>query len=214
MDYRQAFIEFAVRNDILQFGQFELKSGRQSPYFFNAGRFDHGAMLRELGRFYAEALMASDISFDLVFGPAYKGIPLVTATAMALAEHFDRDVPYVFNRKEVKEHGEGGLLVGAELTGRAVIVDDVITAGTAIRNVLELFSQREAEVVGALVAIDRQERGETELSAIQEIERDYGFPVISIVNLDDIVRYIEERSEYRDELESIKRYRESFGVAA
>lgn len=213
-DYQLNFIDFAIRNDILQFGRFELKSGRQSPYFFNAGRFNRGGVLRELGGYYAEALLASGLDFDLLFGPAYKGIPLVTATAIALAERYDRDVPYAFNRKEAKGHGEGGTLVGAELTGKAFIVDDVITAGTAIREVMDLIRAGGGDVAGALVAIDRQERGETELSAIQEIERDYGIPVASVVKLDDIIAYIETRDEFRAELDAVKRYRETYGVAA
>lgn len=213
-DYQQQFIEFAISNEILQFGEFELKSGRISPYFFNAGRFDRGAVLRELGGFYAEALSASGLGYDLLFGPAYKGIPLVTATVIALAERQGRNVPYVFNRKEAKTHGEGGLLVGAELTGRTIIVDDVITAGTAIREVMDLIQTYHGQVSGALVAIDRQERGETELSAIQEIERDYGVPVVSVVRLDDIIDYIGTRKEFSAELKTIKQYRETYGVSA
>ena len=213
-DFKAAFIEFALRNDVLLFGEFELKSGRVSPYFFNAGQFNRGAMLHELGGYYAAALMASGVEYDLLFGPAYKGIPLVTATAIALAERYKLDVPYVFNRKEVKAHGEGGQLVGADLAGRVVIVDDVITAGTAIREVMELIGQFNAKATGAVVAIDRQERGNARLSAIQEIERDYGVQVVSIVKLDDIILYTEGKAEYRKELDRIKRYRETYGVAA
>lgn len=212
--YQERFIEFAIRNEVLQFGEFELKSGRKSPYFFNAGRFSSGAVLHELGGFYAEALLASGMAFDLLFGPAYKGIPLVTATAIALAEKHALDVPYVFNRKEVKDHGEGGQLVGAALSGRVVIVDDVITAGTAIREVMEILSGHDATAVGALIAIDRQERGTTELSAIQEIERSYGVCVVSVVKLDDIISYIENQSGLSKELEQIRQYRDEFGVAA
>lgn len=212
--YQERFIEFAIRNEVLQFGEFELKSGRKSPYFFNAGRFSSGAVLHELGGFYAEALLASGMAFDLLFGPAYKGIPLVTATAIALAEKHGLDVPYVFNRKEVKDHGEGGQLVGAALSGRVVIVDDVITAGTAIREVMEILSGHDATAVGALIAIDRQERGTTELSAIQEIERSYGVCVVSVVKLDDIICYIENQSGLGKELKQIKQYRDEFGVAA
>jgi orotate phosphoribosyltransferase len=212
--YQERFIEFAIRNEVLQFGEFELKSGRKSPYFFNAGRFSSGAVLHELGGFYAEALLASGMAFDLLFGPAYKGIPLVTATAIALAEKHALDVPYVFNRKEVKDHGEGGQLVGAALIGRVVIVDDVITAGTAIREVMEILSAHDATAVGALIAIDRQERGTAELSAIQEIERSYGVSVVSVVKLDDIICYIENQSGLGKELEQIRQYRDEFGVAA
>ncbi len=213
-DYQLRFIEFAIANDILQFGEFELKSGRKSPYFFNAGQFNRGSRLRELGGFYADALKASGISFDMLFGPAYKGIPLATSAAIAFAERDGRDVPYAFNRKEVKAHGEGGMFVGAELTDNIVIVDDVITAGTAIREVINLIDGAGGGVAGAVVAIDRQERGETELSAIQEVEKDFGIPVISVVKLDDIIDYIETRAELGAELESIKRYREDYGVAA
>lgn len=213
-DYQAAFIDFALRNNVLLFGEFELKSGRISPYFFNAGQFNRGAMLHELGGYYAAALLASGVGYDLLFGPAYKGIPLVTATAIALAERHNIDVPYVFNRKEAKAHGEGGQLVGAELAGRVVIIDDVITAGTAIREVMELIGQFNAKTTGAVVAIDRQEKGNADLSAIQEIERDYGVHVVSVVKLDDIIVYIEGKAEYRKELDRIKRYRELYGVAA
>ncbi|MEX2327898.1 MAG: orotate phosphoribosyltransferase [Pseudomonadales bacterium] len=212
--YQERFIEFAIQSEVLQFGEFELKSGRMSPYFFNAGRFNSGAVLHEIGGYYAEALLASGLKFDLLFGPAYKGIPLVTATVIALAERHGIDVPYVFNRKEVKDHGEGGQLVGATLSGRVVIVDDIITAGTAIREVMEILSGYDSTAVGALVAIDRQERGTTDLSAIQEIEQSYGVSVVSIVKLDDIISYIGSRSGFRKELEQIKQYRHAFGVAA
>lgn len=212
--YQKKFLEFAIKNEVLQFGEFQLKSGRVSPYFFNAGRFNRGAMLHELGGYYAEALLASGVGFDLLFGPAYKGIPLVTATVIALAEKFGRDVPYVFNRKEAKTHGEGGQLVGAQLTGRVVVVDDVITAGTAIREVLEIIGQHGAAATGALVAIDRQEKGTAESSAIQEIERSYGVSVVSVVKLDDIITYIEGEAGFQKELDRIRKYRDEFGVAA
>ena len=213
-EYQVRFIDFAIKNEVLQFGEFKLKSGRVSPYFFNAGRFNSGAVLNALGEFYATALLASGLPFDLLFGPAYKGIPLVTATVMSLAEHHQMDTPYAFNRKEVKDHGEGGNLVGAPLKGRVVIVDDVITAGTAIREVLDVLEPYDCVAAGVLVAIDRQERGQGELSAIQEIEREYGIRVVSVVKLDDIILYIEDRSGFRHELDRIKRYRDSFGVAA
>ncbi|MCB1691308.1 MAG: orotate phosphoribosyltransferase [Pseudomonadales bacterium] len=212
-DYQTRFIEFAIENEVLQFGEFRLKSGRVSPYFFNAGRFNSGAVLHELGRYYAEAVLASGLEFDLLFGPAYKGIPLVTATVMALAEHHGMDVPYAFNRKEVKDHGEGGNLVGAPLAGRVVIVDDVITAGTAVREILGILSAHDCTATGVLVAIDRQERGTGELSAIGEIEKEYSLAVASVVKLDDIVLYIENHPGYEEQLERIKRYRDEFGVA-
>lgn len=212
--YREQFIEFAIANEVLLFGEFELKSGRVSPYFFNAGKFDSGEALSRVGTFYAQALVSSGVAFDMLFGPAYKGIPLAAATAIALAREHGIDVPYAFNRKEAKQHGEGGDLVGAPPEGRVMIVDDVITAGTAIREVMDILSRSTAQVVGALVAIDRQERGNAELSAIQEIERDYGVPVVSVVRLDDIITFIEDKRDYREELDRIQRYRESFGVAA
>ena len=213
--YQARFIEFAIKHEVLQFGDYELKSGRHSPYFFNAGRFNSGAVLHELGSYYADALRASGIAYDLLFGPAYKGIPLVAATVMALAEHHNEDVPYAFNRKELKDHGEGGRLVGAELSGRIVIVDDVITAGTAIREVMDLLAQYGTKAAGVLVAIDRQERGSGELSAIQEIERIYGVSVVSVVKLDDIILYIEQnQTGYAKELDRIKQYRAAYGVTA
>jgi orotate phosphoribosyltransferase len=214
-EFQAAFIEFAIENEVLQFGEFELKSGRVSPYFFNAGKFDHGSMLSRLGRFYADALIDAGLPFDLLFGPAYKGIPLVSATAIALADNYRRDTPYAFNRKEAKDHGEGGVIVGAPLEGRVVIVDDVITAGTAIREVFDVFSGYPGvQPSGALVAIDRQEKGASELSAIQEIELQYGVSVVSVVKLTDIVNYIEGRPAFARELDRIKEYRELYGVAA
>ena len=210
---QEQFIEFALKHGVLQFGEFRLMSGRISPYFFNAGQFNRSAVLHQLGGFYADALLASGLAFDLLFGPAYKGIPLVTATAIALAERHQLDVPYAFNRKETKDHGEGGMIVGHALEGRTVIVDDVITAGTAIREVFDLFSAYPVTVAGALVAIDRQERGQGNMSAIQEIEREYGVSVVSVVKLDDIIAYIESRPAFAKQLAPIKRYRETFGVA-
>ena len=213
-EYQKGFIEFAIANRILEFGEFELKSGRISPYFFNAGRFNSGNLLAALGGFYAAALEDAGADYDLVFGPAYKGIPLVTATAIALATREGRDVPYAFNRKEAKDHGEKGIFVGSELTQKVFIVDDVITAGTAIREVVGLIREHGGDVAGALVAIDRQERGESELSAIQEIEREFGISVVSVVRLDDVIDYIETQPDSGADLESIKRYRDTYGVAA
>lgn len=211
-DYQTAFIEFAIQHDVLQFGEFELKSGRISPYFLNAGLFNTGWALARIGQFYADALLDSGLEFDLLFGPAYKGIPLVCGTAIALATHHETVVPYVFNRKEAKTHGEGGNLVGAALEGRVVIVDDVITAGTAIREVMELVEGTDATPAGILVAIDRQERGKGELSAIQEVERDFGIAVISVVKLAHIVEYLHLRKTYPAELKLIARYQKEYGI--
>ncbi|MDX1397810.1 MAG: orotate phosphoribosyltransferase, partial [Oceanospirillum sp.] len=176
-DYQREFIEFAIEQNVLRFGEFTLKSGRISPYFFNAGLFKSGQALARLGRFYAQAISASKVEYDVVFGPAYKGIPLAAVTAVALADHHDRDVPYVFNRKEAKDHGEGGVLVGADLEGKVLIIDDVITAGTAIREVMQIIDANGAQPGGVVIALDRQERGKGELSAIQEVERDFNMPV-------------------------------------
>lgn len=211
--YQKQFLQFAIENKVLQFGQFELKSGRNSPYFFNAGLFNSGSVLGRLGQFYAEALVDSGLQFDLLFGPAYKGIPLVTTTAIALAERHGLDIPYAFNRKEAKDHGEGGNLVGAPLKGDVVIVDDVITAGTAIREVMTLLEGTEARAVGVLVAIDRQEKGRGELSAIQEVERDYDVEVASVIKLEDIIEYAREDAELRDQLQSMEDYRKEYGIA-
>ena len=172
-DYQREFIEFALTKKVLRFGEFTLKSGRTSPYFFNAGLFNTGRDLARLGRFYAQALADSTIEFDLLFGPAYKGIPIATTTAVALADHHDMDIPYCFNRKEAKKHGEGGSLVGSPLEGKIMLVDDVITAGTAIRESMEIIKTHGAELSGVLIALDRQEKGQGELSAIQEVERDF-----------------------------------------
>jgi len=186
---------------VLKFGEFTLKSGRKSPYFFNAGLFNTGRDLALLGRFYAEALVDSGIEFDLLFGPAYKGIPIATTTAVALAEHHDLDLPYCFNRKEAKDHGEGGNLV-----------DDVITAGTAIRESMEIIQANGATLAGVLISLDRQERGRGEISAIQEVERDYNCKVISIITLKDLIAYLEEKPEMAEHLAAVKAYREEFGV--
>ncbi|CSI58146.1 orotate phosphoribosyltransferase [Vibrio cholerae] len=189
-----------------------LKSGRKSPYFFNAGLFNTGRDLARLGRFYAAALVDSGIEFDVLFGPAYKGIPIATTTAVALADHHDVDTPYCFNRKEAKNHGEGGNLVGSKLEGRVMLVDDVITAGTAIRESMELIQANKADLAGVLVAIDRQEKGKGELSAIQEVERDFGCAVISIVSLTDLITYLEQQGNNTEHLEAVKAYRAQYGI--
>ena len=210
--YQRQFIEFALSKQVLKFGEFTLKSGRKSPYFFNAGLFNTGRDLALLGRFYAEALVDSGIEFDLLFGPAYKGIPIATTTAVALAEHHDLDLPYCFNRKEAKDHGEGGNLVGSALQGRVMLVDDVITAGTAIRESMEIIQANGATLAGVLISLDRQERGRGEISAIQEVERDYNCKVISIITLKDLIAYLEEKPEMAEHLAAVKAYREEFGV--
>lgn len=210
--YQRQFIEFALNKQVLKFGEFHLKSGRISPYFFNAGLFNTGRDLALLGRFYAAALVDSNIEFDLLFGPAYKGIPIATTTAVALSEHHDRDVPYCFNRKEAKDHGEGGYLVGSPLTGRVMLVDDVITAGTAIRESMEVIRQHDATLSGVLISLDRQERGRGELSAIQEVKRDYQCEVITIITLDDLVEFLAEKPEMAEHLVAIKAYQNEYGV--
>ncbi|ASI89278.1 MULTISPECIES: orotate phosphoribosyltransferase [Vibrio] len=210
--YQREFIEFALEKEVLKFGEFTLKSGRKSPYFFNAGLFNTGRDLARLGRFYAAALADSGIDYDVLFGPAYKGIPIATTTAVALADHHDVDTPYCFNRKEAKDHGEGGNLVGSPLEGRIMLVDDVITAGTAIRESMEIIKANGADLAGVLVAIDRQEKGKGELSAIQEVERDFGCAVISIVSLTDLVTFLEEKGDNAEHLEAVKSYRAEYGI--
>lgn len=210
--YQREFIEFALEKGVLKFGEFTLKSGRTSPYFFNAGLFNTGGDLARLGRFYAAALADSGIQYDVLFGPAYKGIPIATTTAVALADHHNVDTPYCFNRKEAKNHGEGGSLVGAPLAGNIMLVDDVITAGTAIRESMEIIKASGANLAGVLVAIDRQEKGQGELSAIQEVERDFACQIISIVSLSDIIAYLENEEGNVQQLAKVKAYREAFGV--
>ena len=212
-DYQKEFIEFALEKQVLKFGEFTLKSGRTSPYFFNAGLFNTGRDLARLGRFYASALEDAAIEYDVLFGPAYKGIPIATTTAVALADHHDKDVPYCFNRKEKKAHGEGGTLVGSALTGKIMLVDDVITAGTAIRESMEIIADNGADLSGVLIALDRQEKGKAELSAIQEVERDFNTQVISIVKLADLISYLENQGTMGEHLVSVKAYRDKYGVA-
>lgn len=213
-DYQRTFIDFVIRHEILRFGSFTLKSGRTSPYFFNAGLFNTGEALAFIGNSYAAALAASGVEYDLLFGPAYKGIPLVAATATALAQQHGINKPYCFNRKEAKDHGEGGLTVGAPLQGRVLIVDDVITAGTAIREVMDLLQRTGATPAGILVALDRQERGTGSLSAIQEIRQQYGIPVICIISLEMIVTYLGRQQDpaLAQSLAAVEAYREQYGV--
>jgi len=211
-DYQREFIEFALAKQVLRFGEFTLKSGRISPYFFNAGLFNTGGDLARLGRFYAAALQDAKIDYNLLFGPAYKGIPIATTTAVALADSYNIDMPYCFNRKEAKTHGEGGSLVGSPLEGKVMLVDDVITAGTAIRESMQIIQAHGAELSGVLIALDRQEKGQAELSAIQEVERDFNTKVISIVTLANLISYLEEKTDMTDSLASIKKYREDYGI--
>jgi orotate phosphoribosyltransferase len=210
--YQHEFIRFAIEAGVLRFGDFMLKSGRISPYFFNAGLFNTGSHLARLGRFYAQAIMDSRIPFDVLFGPAYKGIPLVATTGIALADHHERDVPWCFNRKEAKDHGEGGNLVGAGLSGRVLIVDDVITAGTAIRESIDIIQAAGAAPAGVVIALDRQERGRDDRSAIQEMEEALGIQVVSIVQLEQLVRYLQEKPDRSEEVDKILAYRERYGV--
>ena len=211
-DYQREFLDFALERGVLRFGEFTLKSGRVSPYFFNAGLFDSGAALSRLGRFYAETLVTAGLPFDVLFGPAYKGIPLAAVTAAALYERHAIDVPYAFNRKEAKDHGEGGAIVGHALEGRVLIIDDVITAGTAVRESIDLIRASGATPAGVVIALDRQERGRDARSAIQEVEQDYGMPVAAIARLADMVEYLRERGDAATELAAIEAYRARYGV--
>jgi len=210
--HQRAFLDTALSRGVLRFGEFTLKSGRQSPYFFNMGRIDTGAALADVGTAYAAAVATSGLPFDMLFGPAYKGIPLAAATAVALAREHGRDVPWAYNRKEAKDHGEGGMVVGAPLSGRVLIVDDVITAGTAVRESLGLIHGAGASVAGVLVALDRQERGQGALSAVQELAREHGVPVIAIVGLDDLMEYAGTRPDLAAERERLLAYRDRYGV--
>ena len=211
-NYKKHFLRFAQEREALKFGEFTLKSGRVSPYFFNAGTFNTGEALARLGRYYADAIVASGQQYDMLFGPAYKGIPLVAAVSVALAEHHGIDMPWAFNRKEAKDHGEGGWLVGSPLQGRVLVIDDVITAGTAIREVAALFEKTEATMAGVMVALDRQEKGNGELSAIQEVEKTLGVPVGSIVSMGDIIDWLEQQPDSETRVAQMRNYRERYGV--
>ncbi|KPJ81107.1 MAG: orotate phosphoribosyltransferase [Gammaproteobacteria bacterium SG8_30] len=210
-DYQREFIELAIAGEVLRFGEFRLKSGRLSPYFFNAGLFNTGKAVAALGRHYAAAVAASGLEFDMLFGPAYKGIPLVTTTAVALADGHDMDRPFAFNRKEAKAHGEGGVIVGAPLAGRVLIVDDVITAGTAIRESIDIIRAAGAAPAGVALALDRQERGQGDLSAVQEVQQAFSIPVVHIITLADLIEHL-ERADRPAELESLRNYRAKWGV--
>ncbi|HSG10344.1 MAG TPA: orotate phosphoribosyltransferase [Gammaproteobacteria bacterium] len=211
-DYQNDFIEFAIQAGVLRFGEFTLKSGRTSPYFFNAGLFNTGEHLAKLGRCYAQAIVDSGIDFDVLFGPAYKGIPLAAAASIALAEQHGKNIPWCFNRKEAKDHGEGGNLVGSPLVGRILVIDDVITAGTAIRESVDIIKSAGAELVGVVIALDRQERGQGERSAIQEIEENLGIKVASIVKLEHLLEYLKMHSGHEDAVAMIQSYRDQYGV--
>ncbi|NUF49794.1 orotate phosphoribosyltransferase [Gilliamella sp. ESL0250] len=211
--YKSEFIEFALNRQALKFGEFTLKSGRKSPYFFNAGLFNTGKDLALLGRFYAAALMDANLEYDVIFGPAYKGIPIVSSTVVALSEHHNIDVPYCFNRKEAKDHGEGGNLVGSSIyQQRVMLVDDVITAGTAIRESMRILEDNQSKLAGVLICLDRQEKGRGELSAIQEIKQTYHCNVISIITLDDLIQYLYKDPARKDQVVQVEAYRAEYGI--
>jgi orotate phosphoribosyltransferase len=215
--YQLTFIDLALKREALRFGRFTLKSGRESPYFFNAGCFSDGEAAAVLGRCYAAAIVASGIGFDMVFGPAYKGIPLATAAVVALATEHGRSVPYAYNRKEAKQHGEGGRIVGAPLSGRVLIIDDVITAGTAVRESLDIIREAGAQAAGVALALDRQERGEGELTAVQEVEQQHGLRCVSIVTLADLIEALSQRADGRarisdEQLTALRAYRQRYGA--
>ncbi len=210
--YQISFLDFVIDTNVLRFGKFTLKSGRVSPYFFNSGLFNSGASIAQLGRYYAAAIENSGIEYDMIFGPAYKGIPLATASTIALADHHNKDIPFAFNRKEAKDHGEGGTIVGAALQGKVLIIDDVISAGTSIRESIQIIEAAGAEPAGVVIALDRQERGQGELSAIQEVEQQFSLEVGSIVKLNDLISYLEEKPEFKDALACARSYREQYGT--
>ncbi len=210
-DYQKDFIELALQYDVLKFGEFKLKSGRQSPYFFNAGLFNTGNALAQMGRCYAQAIVDSGVKFDILFGPAYKGIPLVAVTAMALQLDHGLDIPYAFNRKEVKDHGEGGSIVGTPIEGTVLILDDVITAGTAIREAIDIIDQNNGTAVGVLIALDRQEKGNSERSAVQELHEDYGIDVFSIIAMEHLIQYLQGQDN-EEMLDAMTFYRTTYGV--
>jgi len=212
--YQQEFISFAIEKDVLRFGEFKLKSGRISPYFFNSGLFNDGESLCRLGKYYAHAVQSAQLQYDMVYGPAYKGIPLASSMAISLYQDYQLSVPYCFNRKEAKDHGEGGILLGAPLAGHVLIVDDVITAGTSVRESVTLINEAKASLAGVVIALDRQERGESELSAIQEIEATYGVPVVSIITLEILIEYLEVSAGQLQYLEKIQEYRSQYGIMA
>ncbi|MBV1774316.1 orotate phosphoribosyltransferase [Burkholderiaceae bacterium DAT-1] len=210
-DFRSDFIDFAIQKNVLRFGEFQTKAGRLSPYFFNAGLFDDGASLGALSRFYATAAIESGVQFDMLFGPAYKGIALAASTAIALADR-ERNIPFAFNRKEAKDHGEGGTLIGAPLKGKVMIIDDVISAGTSVRESVELIRAQGATPAGVLIALDRQEKGKGEQSAVQEVSEQYGIPVIAIARLTDLISFLQGKPDLEQNLQAVQAYRQQYGV--
>ena len=212
MNFRQEFIEFALGQNVLRFGEFKTKAGRLSPYFFNAGLFNDGVAMDRLSQFYARAILASGMAIDMLFGPAYKGIPLVAVSALALARS-GLNLPFAFNRKEAKDHGEGGSIIGAPLRGRVLIIDDVISAGTSVRESVELIRAAGATPCGVVIALDRMEHGSGKLSAVQEVERDYGIPVLAVATLDDLLAFLRERPDFKEYQAAVTRYRQEYGVA-
>jgi len=211
--YQKEFLSFAIDIGVLKFGEFTLKSGRQSPYFFNSGLFNTGRSLAQLGSFYAQAIIRSDVEFDMIYGPAYKGIPLASALAIALSKDYQRDLPYAFNRKEVKDHGEGGIIVGSPLQGKVLIIDDVISAGTSVRESIDIILAQGAQPAAVIIALDRQEVGKTDKTAIQEVESEFGIPVVSIVCLGDLINYLEQQTDMQQSVAAIKAYRDKYGVS-
>ena len=211
-DYQQDFIKFAIDTGVLRFGEFTLKSGRISPYFFNSGLFNSGGSLAKLGRFYARALVDSQVEFDMLFGPAYKGIPLASTCSIALADEHQRDLPYSFNRKEAKDHGEGGTIVGSALKDRVMIIDDVISAGTSVRESIDLINQADASPAGVVIALDRQEIGKKDVSAIKEIEDNYNIPVISIIKLENLITYLQDNTQLAQYYSKVQAYRDQYGA--
>ena len=211
--YQKEFIEFAIEKQVLRFGEFTLKSGRVSPYFFNSGLFNDGKSLAELGKYYAQAVIHANIEFDMIYGPAYKGIPLASTMAIAFQEQHQISYPFCFNRKEIKDHGEGGITFGSDISGRVLIIDDVISAGTSVRESMEIISANGGETVAAVVAVDRQERGQGEQSAIQEVEQQHKIKVINIISLENIITYLENHGESRAHIDAINAYKEEYGAA-
>lgn len=212
--YQREFLRFAIEKQVLRFGEFKLKSGRKSPYFFNSGLFNTGASLARLGNFYAQSLMSSRLEYDLVYGPAYKGIPLASALSISLSNDYDLDIPYAFNRKEAKKHGEGGNIVGTPLKGKKVlIIDDVISAGTSVRESMDIIKANDAQAAGVIIALDRQEVGQGDTTAIQEVEKEFNMPVISIVCLGNLINYLETENAEQEQIDAIKAYRDKYGVS-